>query len=213
VSILSIELDQKDLIILERLNKDGRMTYSQLGTELNLSIPSIRSRIEKLLKIGVIDYIGIHLNPHSLTSDNSAIISTKVDSKEKKQFFAFLSTLESVKTVYEVLDEDNVIIITQNISFFDSEKLFEKLRQRSEVLNVKISFVTKEIFSKPHLIPKNTKLLNIQCEYCGKQIQGKYETGKFENVSHYFCCKSCLSNYIDWRKTQIEGRKRQETPS
>ncbi|MHA2225064.1 MAG: winged helix-turn-helix transcriptional regulator [Candidatus Hodarchaeales archaeon] len=206
---MSIELDQKDLTILERLNKDGRITYSQLGTELSLSIPSIRSRIEKLLKIGVIDYIGIHLNPHTLTSDNSAIISVKVDPKEKDQFTSFLSTLESVKSVYEVMDEYNVHIITQHVSFSDSEKLFEVLRQRSEVHSAKISFVTKEVFSKPHHIPKSTKLLNIQCEYCGKQIESTYETGRYENVPHYFCCRSCLKNYGDWRKSQIEGRRRQ----
>jgi len=205
---MSIKLDEKDLIILERLNKDGRITYSQLGLELNLSIPSIKSRIEKLLKIGVIDYFSIHLNPHTLTRDKSAIIAVKVDPKEKKQFCNFLATLESVKTVYEVIDEHNVRIITHNVNFSDSEKLFEILGERAEVDNVKISYISKEVFSKPHLIPKTTTLLNVQCEYCGKQIEGNYETTKFENVPHYFCCKSCLKNYVDWRKTQIEGRKK-----
>ncbi|MHA1940599.1 MAG: AsnC family transcriptional regulator, partial [Candidatus Hodarchaeales archaeon] len=202
------KLDQKDLVILERLNEDGRMTYSQLGSELNLSIPSIRSRIEKLLKIGVIDYFGIHLKPHSLTRDKSAIIAVKVDSKQKKQFCDFLLTLKSVKTVYEVVDEHNICIVTQNVNFSDSEKLFEILGERPEVSNVKISYISKEVFSKPHLIPKTTTLLNVQCEYCGKHIESNYETSKFENVSHYFCCKSCLKNYVNWRKNQIEGRKK-----
>ncbi|MHA1977703.1 MAG: AsnC family transcriptional regulator [Candidatus Hodarchaeales archaeon] len=205
---MSIKLDQKDLVILERLNEDGRITYSQLGSELNLSIPSIRSRIEKLLKIGVIDYIGIHLNPHALTREKSAIIKVKVDPKEKEQFCKFLATLESVKTVFEVIDEHNVRIVTQNVNFSDSENLFEILGERSGVHSVKISYISKEVFSKPHLIPKTTTLLNVQCEYCGKHIEGSYETTKFENVPHYYCCKSCLKNYIKWRKTQIEGRKK-----
>jgi DNA-binding Lrp family transcriptional regulator len=203
---MSIELDQKDLVILERLNKDGRITYSQLGEELNLSVPSIKSRIEKLQKIGVFDYIGIHLNPHTMTSDGAAIIALKVDPDEKDQLFEFLSLSELIRVVYEVIDEYNVNIVTQHCSFLESDQLFESLIKRPEVQHAKISFIKRRVLTKPHRIPKGTKLLNVRCEYCGKQIESKYEVGKFDQVPHYFCCTSCLGNYKKWRKSQLKKK-------
>jgi DNA-binding Lrp family transcriptional regulator len=203
---LSIELDQKDLVILERLNKNGRVTYSQLGEELNLSVPSIKSRIEKLQKIGVFDYIGLHLNPQTMTPDGAAIIELKVDPDEKSQFFEFLSPLELIRVVYEVMDEYNVKIITQHCSFLESDKLFESLMRRKEVQHAKITFIKRRVLIKPHRIPQGTKLLNVMCEYCGKQLESKYEVGKFDQVPHYFCCTSCLRNYKKWRDTQLKKK-------
>ncbi len=203
---MSIKLDQKDLVILERLNKDGRVTYSQLGEELNLSVPSIKSRIEKLQKLGVFDYIGLHLNPHTMTPDGAAIIALKVSPDEKDRFFKFLSSLELIKVVYEVTDEYNVNVLTQYCSFLESDGLFESLMKRPEVQHAKISFIKRRVLIKPHRIPKGTKLLNVMCEYCGKQLESSYEVGKFDQVPHYFCCTSCLKNYRKWRKTQLDKR-------
>ena len=206
MELLSIELDQKDLVILERLNKDGRITYSKLGEELNLSVPSIKSRIEKLQKIGVFDYIGIHLNPHTMTSDGAAIIRLKVSPDDKDQLFEFLSSSELIKVVHEIMDEYNVNIITQFCSILESNQFFESLMKRQEVEHAKISFITRRVLTKPHRIPKGTKLLNVRCEYCGKQIEMNYEVGKFDQVPHYFCCTSCLRNYKKWRNTQTKGK-------
>jgi DNA-binding Lrp family transcriptional regulator len=203
---MSIELDQKDLVILERLNNDGRVTYSQLGEELNLSVPSIKSRIEKLQKLGVFDYIGLHLNPHTMTPDGAALISLKVDPNNKEQLFEFLISLELIRVVYEVMDEYNVNILTQHCSFAESDQLFESLMKRPEVQHAKISFIKRRVLIKPHRIPKGTKLLNVMCEYCGKQLESKYEVGKFDQVPHYFCCTSCLKNYRKWRDSQIKKR-------
>ncbi len=202
MKFVSIELDQKDLIILERLNKNGRITYSKLGDELKLSVPTIKSRIEKLQKLGVFNYIGLQLNPHTMTSDRAAIINLKVDPEVKDQLFEFLSSSELVKVVYEVTDEYNVNIITQHCSLSESDQFFESLMKRQEVKHARISFIKSRIHINPHRIPKGTKLLNVRCEYCGKPIDSNFEIGRFDQVPHYFCCTSCLGNYKKWRESQ-----------
>ncbi|MHA2293378.1 MAG: winged helix-turn-helix transcriptional regulator [Candidatus Hodarchaeales archaeon] len=196
---MSIELDTNDLTILSRLNENGRATYSELASELHLTVPTIKSRIDKLVKIGVIARIGIYLNPHSLTNDSSALIALQVDKEVKSEFLDFIISLEEVKEVYEALDELNILIITQIQPLNMHQLFFDNLKSHSHVKRAKLNILVKEVLSNPHRIPKQNTLLNIRCEYCGKQITDSYESAKFDGVRHYFCCSSCLKNYSKWR--------------
>ncbi|MFX1514361.1 MAG: winged helix-turn-helix transcriptional regulator [Promethearchaeota archaeon] len=199
---MSITLDKKDMTILSRLNEDGRITYSQLANELQLTVPTVKSRIEKLTKIGVIHHIGVYLNPHSLTSDSAVIIALKVKTTQKKEFTEHISSLEEVREVFEVLDEYNFLILSQIQSQDSSQVLFEQLLALPQVETGKITILLKEVQMNPHRIPTNTTLLNVNCEYCGKQITGSYETAMIDEVRHYFCCKTCLKSYLKWRANQ-----------
>ncbi|MFX0016704.1 MAG: winged helix-turn-helix transcriptional regulator [Promethearchaeota archaeon] len=200
-----IELDNTDLTILNRLNENGRSTYSEIADELNLTVPTVKSRIEKLMKIGVIHHIGIYLNPHSLTNESAALIHLKVKKEMIKEFINFLNTINEVREVFEVLDEFNMLIITQNQPLNMHQILFEKIKSFSCIEGAKINILLKEVFSNPHRIPEQSQLLNINCEYCGKQISDSYETEKIEDIRHYFCCTSCLRNYKKWRESQINS--------
>ncbi|MFX0150728.1 MAG: winged helix-turn-helix transcriptional regulator [Candidatus Hodarchaeota archaeon] len=200
---MSIELDNSDLVILSKLNEDGRVTYSELANELHLTVPTVKSRIDKLLKIGVIHHIGIYLNPHSLTNDSTALIAIQVDKENKKELLEYLCSLEEVKEIFEVLDEFNILLRTQIQPLQMHQIFFEEIKSHPLCQRAKLTILIKEIRSNPHRIPKDTTLLNISCEYCGKRITGTYESEKFEDVRHYFCCKSCLSNYRKWRKLQV----------
>ncbi|MHA1330457.1 MAG: winged helix-turn-helix transcriptional regulator [Candidatus Hodarchaeales archaeon] len=200
---MSIELDDKDLTILSRLNEDGRTTYSDLAAELALTVPTVKSRIDKLIKIGVIDHIGVYLKPHSLTKEGAALISLHVSSKDLEEIINYLSSLEEIREVYEVLDEFNILILTQHQPLNMHHLIFEELKNNALVKKAQIKILTKELFSKPHRIPKDSFLLNIRCEYCGKQITESYESEKLADVRHYFCCSSCLKNYKKWWQKQI----------
>jgi DNA-binding Lrp family transcriptional regulator len=197
-----IELDNNDLVILDKLNENGRTTYSELAQELGLTVPTIKSRLDKLLKIGVIHHIGIYLNPHSLTNDSAALIKLEIDKSKKKEFLEFLISLEEIKDVFEALDEYNIVLITQIQPLQMHQLLFNEIKSRSGIKRANLILLIKEIASKPHRIPKQNTLLNIRCEYCGKVITSSYESEKFDDVRHYLCCKSCLNNYKKWRHSQ-----------
>ncbi|MFX0123928.1 MAG: winged helix-turn-helix transcriptional regulator [Candidatus Hodarchaeota archaeon] len=199
---MKIELDNADLTILNRLNENGRTTYSELANELNITVPTVKSRIEKLTKIGVIHHIGIYLNPHSLTNESAALIKVKVDKEKKEKFIDFLTSINEIREVFEVLDEFNILMITQNQPLNMHHILFEEVKAHSSIKNAEISILVKEVFANPHRIPKQSQLLNVRCEYCGKQISDSYESEKFEDIRHYFCCTSCLRNYKKWRESQ-----------
>ena len=200
---MSIKLDEIDVILLTRLNEDGRTTYSSLSTELGITVPTVKSRIDKLIKIGVIGHIGIYLNPHSLTQESSAMIMVRVNKKNIPKFLEYMKNIEEIKDVYEVLDEYNIFIITQHLPLNIQRMVFEDLRDQEVVEKAQIKVLTKEIQSHPHIVPKHSILLNIKCEYCGKTLSESYESEKLADVRHFFCCRSCLTNYKKWWEKQL----------
>jgi DNA-binding Lrp family transcriptional regulator len=194
-----IDLDSSDITILNRLNEKGRATYSELAEELMLTVPTIKSRIEKLIKLGIITHFGIYLNPHTLTDNPSAILRFQVNKEDIKSFIDYLKSLEDIKSVYEVLDVYNLVVITQFQPINMIQMLFENLQTHQLVKQARVELLMKEVFSKPHRIPQHGTLMNLKCEYCGKKILEDYETIKIKDTRHYFCCPICLRNYTKWR--------------
>lgn len=78
-----------------------------------LTVPTVQARIDKLIKIGVIDHFGIYLNPHTLTGDLSAILHFQVMKDDVQSFVDHLQSLDEIKSSYKVLYTYNLLIITQ----------------------------------------------------------------------------------------------------
>ena len=200
---MSISLDENDLTILTKLNVDGRATYSDLASELNLTVPTIKSRIQKLINKGIINHIGIYLNPTKLTKDVASLISLQVDAKDLESILEYLKSLDEVREIFETLDTFNLIIITQHQPINMHQLIFTDLKSNPLVKRTQIRILTQQIISKPHRIPMESTFLNIQCDYCGKQISDSYESKKFKDMRRFFCCTSCLRNYEKWWEKQL----------
>lgn len=66
-------MDKLDRKILERLQQDGRITFSQLAKELHLSHPSVAERIRRLQDSGIIERFTAHV-PHEKVNRKVLII-------------------------------------------------------------------------------------------------------------------------------------------
>ena len=55
---VSISLDDLDFAILSFLQKDGRMSFTVIAEKLKVSIGTIRTRFNKLIKDGTVNIIG-----------------------------------------------------------------------------------------------------------------------------------------------------------
>ena len=55
-------LDELDFSILSCLQRDGRMSFTVIAEKLNVSIGTVRTRVNKLIEEGTINIIG-RVNP------------------------------------------------------------------------------------------------------------------------------------------------------
>jgi len=68
-------LDEIDIKILQKLQKDGRKTASKIADELNLTVPTITERIRKLQKEKIIKSFQAIVDSKLVGLDVSAVIT------------------------------------------------------------------------------------------------------------------------------------------
>jgi len=51
---MPLKLDETDIAILESLIRDGRKSFRQISREINVSTPTVKTRYERLINVGLI---------------------------------------------------------------------------------------------------------------------------------------------------------------
>ena len=93
-----MKVDKTDKQILAILQKDGRVSASNIATELDISIPTVTDRIKKLQDSGIIKGIHAVLDPKPLGLDVAAIITLISESS-----FHYKEVTEAAEKMPEVL--------------------------------------------------------------------------------------------------------------
>jgi DNA-binding Lrp family transcriptional regulator len=100
---LPVDLDDTDIAILKSLMEDGRKSFRAISREIRVSTPTVKSRYERLVNIGLIKSV------------KPEIDLSKVDSRKKNQFFGeeTIKQLEQQKKHFHVKLEKNMKVKMQ----------------------------------------------------------------------------------------------------
>jgi transposase-like protein len=100
---LPIDLDNTDIAILKSLMKDGRKSFRAISREIKVSTPTVKSRYERLVSIGLIKSV------------KPEIDLSKVNRGKKSEFFGeeTIKRLEEQKKHFHVKVDDNMKVKMQ----------------------------------------------------------------------------------------------------
>ncbi|HQY34082.1 Lrp/AsnC family transcriptional regulator [Actinotalea sp.] len=59
-------MDRIDAAILEHLRRDARASFARIGTQVNLSAPAVKRRVDRLRERGIIEGFSVRLDPAAL---------------------------------------------------------------------------------------------------------------------------------------------------
>ena len=153
-----MKVDKTDKQILAILQKDGRVSASNIATELDISIPTVTDRIKKLQDSGIIKGIHAVLDPKPLGLDLAAIITLISESS-----FHYKEVTEAAEKMPEVLQcltttgkgSHMLFIVTRNSSTL--EDLLRKIQSWPGVQRTE----TQIVLSDYKMIQKITDLTTI----------------------------------------------------
>lgn len=92
----SVTLDDLDFLILSCLQKDGRESFTVMAEKLNVSVGTIRTRVNKLIEDGTVNIIG-RVNPDKVGFRSYAHIAIYVrPATLKEQVVSKILTLPEV---------------------------------------------------------------------------------------------------------------------
>ena len=100
---MPVDLDETDVAILKSLMQDGRKSFRAISREIKVSTPTVKSRYQRLVNIGLIKSV------------KPEIDLSKVNREKKNQFFGeeTMKQLEEQKRYFHVKVEKNMKVKMQ----------------------------------------------------------------------------------------------------
>lgn len=187
-----MNLDAIDLGILRILHEDARTPIFDIAKKLRVSRPTVKARIDKMLRAGVIKRFAAIVDRDAICENTIVLIRLKAQDLES--VLGELKKMEEVSEVYHTTGERNVVckaIVQGRAEVKDVLVSISRLKV-SDVESQLILSTAKEEYEMG-IGPEIG--VTLRCEYCGSTIAGTPRKFKIHNSEHYFCCPICLRNY------------------
>jgi Lrp/AsnC family leucine-responsive transcriptional regulator len=102
--------DGKDLEILEALQRNARVSLSELGRQIGLSQPAISERVKRLEEAGIIEGYSARVNPRALGLTLTAIIRLRTTHEHIKSCMRKFAEIPHIIEVHRVTGEDCFVL-------------------------------------------------------------------------------------------------------
>lgn len=144
-----MDLDEKDMRILEQLKEDSSQTTSQISKKIGIPITTVHNRIKKMEENEIISGYTVELNYKLLGKELAAYILVNVDYKLLKK--------ENM-TQYELAKEIKGKSFVENTSMVtgDTDIIIKVRAENIDELN---DFVTKELRNLPGVEKTKTMVI------------------------------------------------------
>ncbi|ASJ07270.1 TRASH domain-containing protein [Thermococcus pacificus] len=192
---MDVKMDELDLKLIYLLMDDSRLSISELAERLGVSRPTVRARLEKLEKEGVIQGYTVKLNPELLRAHNVVALIVKTDEPEKMNEF------EEIIEINRFTSRKYLIkIAVENM---------EELRKVIEGAGFEVIEIMPILGSVERKNPPKVKV-PFKCDYCGKEIVGEPIVYKYRNKVYFFCCPTCLREFRKTRESIEKFKPKEE---
>lgn len=126
---LSIELDDIDKRIVTELQRDGRISYADLGPIVGLSPAAVRQRVQRILDAGIVQVVGV-TDPQALGFPVMAMLGVQVDG-------------DVTAIADRIAEVDGVIYIVMSAGSFDLmvEVICEDTMALLDLINARVKTV------------------------------------------------------------------------
>jgi Lrp/AsnC family leucine-responsive transcriptional regulator len=190
---MSLNLDEVDRKILRELQRDGRASFRDISSRIGVSTPTVSSRVQAMVDVGLIRGYSIMLDAQVLGQISVALI---LESKpvDLDKVVDRIKDEEIVRQIY-VLSDSRVMCV---LSFYNQskyQKFIESLSQVPEILRMDNSMVMKVPKESPRAALTDEAGLMIRCYYCGHMMKDEGIKIKLDGKYHYLCCSVCEKLY------------------
>jgi len=96
-----VSLDKYDREILKVLQKDGRISYTELGKQVGLTTTPCIERVKKLERTGFIQGYSAHLSAKQLDVGLVVFVQISLDRSSKRTFEQFKQAIQNLDPVQE----------------------------------------------------------------------------------------------------------------
>ena len=201
---MPLKLDTTDTKILRALLQNGRKSFREIAREVNVSTPTVESRIRRLTQTGIIKKFTPVLDTSRMEGTIAALLSLKIDIPKLNLAVSTLSSLEEVRDIFVTTGDTNVVIRVALRSNNDLQNFLG-----STISSLKgTKLLSSQIITQTLKDEQGTAFIGeiavrIDCDTCGQEVKGEPFTLNVGEGKRFFCCKSCLALYKEKYKSRL----------
>jgi Lrp/AsnC family leucine-responsive transcriptional regulator len=153
------DMDAIDSGILRLLQKNARLSLSEISLKVNLSVPTVSERIKKIESSGLVEQYTAILNPGMMKKDLTAMMFVSLDRPQfSSKFLAFVELQDEVLECHYIAGDFDYLlkIMTENTSSL--EKLLTKIKSVPGIQKTKTTVVLCTVKSKHSIVPDDNNL-------------------------------------------------------
>jgi Lrp/AsnC family transcriptional regulator, leucine-responsive regulatory protein len=120
-------MDLIDEQILKQLQKNSRLSMTELGKRVHLSSPAVKERVRQLEESGVLHAYTIHLNYKQLGYPISAIIEAVIKNNRYEQFKQHIQNQTNIEFCYRIAGDACFILKAHFQDFQAAENFIDTL--------------------------------------------------------------------------------------
>ncbi len=127
-------MEETDQAIIAALATDGRMSYTDLATQVGLSVSAVHQRVRRLEQRGVISGYSAKLNYEAIGLPLTAFVAIRpFDPAQPDDAPERLAHLPEIESCFSVAGEDFYILLVRVKSPTDLERLLQEIRTSANV--------------------------------------------------------------------------------
>jgi DNA-binding Lrp family transcriptional regulator len=203
---MGLNLDDVDRKILRELQKDGRASFRDISARINVSTPTVSSRVQAMVDVGLIKGYSTLLDADMLGQISVALI---LESKpiDLEKVVARVKDDEIVRQIY-MLSDSRILCLLSFYNQIKYQRFLESMAQVSEIVRMDNSMVMRVPKEDPRAALTDEAGLMIRCYYCGHMMKDEGVKIKLDGKYHYLCCPVCEKAY----REKYEKLKKQAGP-
>ncbi len=141
-----MNLDSIDVRILEELQRNARISISEMSKRVNLSLSAISERLKKLENSGIIDQYTAILNPVVLNKQLAATMLVSLeDPSRSEEFISFVNSNPEILECFYITGEYDYSIKIVTSSTSELETILNKVKGVSSIKRTQTNVVLKTI--------------------------------------------------------------------
>ncbi|MEM3003678.1 MAG: Lrp/AsnC family transcriptional regulator [Candidatus Bathyarchaeia archaeon] len=146
-----MRLDSVDKEILKILQEDARKPYAEIARQLRVTEGTIRFRVAKLLREGVITRFMALVDPRKVGMQVTAVVMLRVEASSLGEAFNQLVSLSESQHVFQSTGEYDIVAIVHTRDLNHLSELMNRIKSFIGVRNASVSVITRLVRVEPTL--------------------------------------------------------------
>lgn len=146
-------MDEIDIKVLQQLMIQGRITWSELASLLQLSAPATADRVRRLEEKGIIQSYAALVNPELIGCGITAFIAVTLDRPEHRQgFIDLVHQLPEIQECHHVTGDDDYLLKVRCMSTRSLEALIsDRIKGLPGILRTRTTLALSTVKETPVL--------------------------------------------------------------